>query len=143
VTYTHTHNAAGQPVKTHLYGFKARFVPLIRSGAKQQTIRAERKRMPISGDRMRLQHGPRFKPALIGFAVADLVEPVRIHVEAGGIVLGADRETRTTAADLDQFAVWDGFGDWADMRAFWRAEHPSAEVFTGFRTFWGTSLVLA
>ncbi len=141
---SHTPNAAGQPIKTHLFNFKPRFLEPIRAGTKRQTIRAERKRMPVNGDKMRLQHGSRFKPQLIGFATAELVEPIRIDVEGGHLWLGGVHvEERSSAEDLDRFAVLDGFGDWADMRGFWRAEHKTAPMFTGFRTHWGPTLVLA
>lgn len=38
--------------------------------------------------------------------------------------------------DLDEFARSDGFADWAELRAFWRDEHPGVESFDGVITFW-------
>ena len=37
---------------------------------------------------------------------------------------------------LDDFAVRDGFQGWADMRAFWRAEHPDVYKFNGVLIKW-------
>lgn len=125
---------------TTMFNFKARFVSKIEDGTKIGTIRAPRKRNAVAGDDLRLSHGSRFKPKLIGFAVALQVAPILIDLKGEVVeIRGAERVRFCTADVLDPFAVTDGFDDWADMRCFWLATHLALPVFDGFLTRWNST----
>ncbi len=105
------------------YSYKKRFAPKIRAGIKPQTMRNERKRHARPGEEIQHYTGMRTKQcAKVGVSICRAVTPVRIdfvrctiRVEGRGTIAGLDK--------LDAFAVMDGFDNWADMRAFWKAEH--------------------
>ena len=129
------------------YTFQPRFVLPIELGLKQQTIRRYKTHL-LGGDGLKghakvggpigLKTGPRFRPRYIGHATAVLVDHVLLEFAHGRRTLFGHMGTdiATAAADLDRFAVLDGFGDWHDMRAFWRVTH-EVDTFQGARIFWG------
>lgn len=126
------------------FNFQARFVIPIELGDKQQTIRRPRKDgwTARRGMMLQLQAGDRFHPRRIGLARCLNVGAIHLRFDRAWVRFeGTYGEaqgvtTLTAAKDLDAFAVRDGFQDFADMAAFWRATHDSA-VFTGVRTLWG------
>lgn len=129
------------------YSFNKRFVAPIRVGLglpvdeeippepKRQTIRAIGKRRHARPDEVvQLYHAMRTKGCfLIGTALCSSVEPIDLYLNADVVRVGAlDRPGNPvrayTAADgstgmLDAFARADGFGDWGEMKEFWREEH--------------------
>jgi hypothetical protein len=123
------------------YSFQKRFVEPIRWGLglgldvadevlsigepKRQTIRAVGKRVHARpGDKLQLYTGMRTKQCQqIGVARCISVMPIHINIEARIIKSGGVQLRRK---DLDGFARRDGFKDFADMRAFWLAEHGRA-----------------
>jgi hypothetical protein len=124
------------------YSFKARFVDPIKAGlgllppevlfddarSKRQTIRAiGRRRHARAGETVQLYIAMRTKQCRkIGDGECVRVDPIRIHVESGRIAIApdtADQRMYDKSCDLDAFAQRDGFGDWAEMREFWRKEH--------------------
>jgi len=119
------------------YSFKKQFVAPILAGTKRQTIRAERKRHARPGEAVQLYTAMRTRQCRqIGIAVCTSVLGIQIDVE-GGII----REMETgvairTAADLDDFAMLDGFPNWSEMAAFWRENHPDTPVFSGVLIRW-------
>jgi hypothetical protein len=118
------------------YSFKQQFVAPILSGAKQQTIRAGRKRHARPGDMMHLYAGMRTRQChLIGTSVCQYIIPITINLDAHRIALGdaVFDETR----DLDAFARKDGFADWPQMAAFWVKNHPHTGIFSGVLLRWG------
>jgi hypothetical protein len=118
------------------YSFKARFADPILRGDKRQTIRAHRKRHARPGEELQLYTGMRTKHCrLIGHAICERIEPIIIDVAGGAVHFPRSTET-INGDELDAFAVRDGFQDWEDMRAFWRAEHPSIAVFEGVVIRW-------
>lgn len=117
------------------YSFHKRFEPAIRAGTKLQTIRADRKRHALRGERIQLYVGMRSRHCrLIASPECVGVWPVRLQLEAG--VITADERNVRQPMHLDAFAVSDGFVDWADMVAFWKREHPSVLVFSGWVIRW-------
>ncbi len=117
------------------YSFKRRFIDPIRAGlgmsvetfdcsAKRQTIRAVGKRRHARADEtLQLYHGMRSRDCFrIGEAHCRRVREIRIFIGARRIIIG-DQPAIVSNAGLDQFAIDDGFADWADMQQFWRDEH--------------------
>lgn len=121
------------------FNFKARFVAPILAGTKVQTIRKPRKRDARPGDTLQLQSGDRFHPVRLGLARAVLVDKVSLDFRGDRRVLYGHlgMDVAHEAADLDRFAVMDGFTDWSDMRAFWAETHDGVPEFHGVRCFWG------
>lgn len=121
------------------YSFKPRFVDPIRSGRKQQTVRAiGRRRHARQGDRLQLYTGMRTKACrLIGRATCDIVEDIRLGFgRSAGVWLG---QISVLEVDRDVFAHADGFRDWAELVAFWEIEHPEAYAagrFDGVMIVW-------
>jgi hypothetical protein len=126
------------------YSFNKRFIAPIRVGLglpvdeeippepKVQTIRAIGKRRHARPDEVvQLYHGMRTKGCfLIGTAICKSVEPVTLSlskdlVGVGEIGKGIRRCYSGVGSTgmLDAFARADGFGDWAEMKEFWREEH--------------------
>ncbi|TGT72963.1 ASCH domain-containing protein [bacterium M00.F.Ca.ET.159.01.1.1] len=119
------------------YSFKQRFSAPIIAGTKRQTIRADRKRHARAGEQLQLYTGMRTKQCkLIARATCIGVDLVMLNladhgvVRINGIVLFSD-------AAMQKFARSDGFASWADMRDFWRDNHPGVEVFEGMLIRWG------
>ena len=110
-------------------GFKRRFVNPILEGAKGGTIRADRKdgRLPPIGGELQLYTAMRtvhcaliMRTPCIGVLAIKLHFVGRTRIVAGGKVWRG-------AKALDSFARFDGFGDFADMAAFWRETHDKKE----------------
>lgn len=47
-----------------------------------------------------------------------------------------DRRFYAGASDLDKFAVFDGFPDWAALREFWAETHRAVTIFDGWHVRW-------
>lgn len=123
------------------YSFQRRFVDPIQAGTKTQTIRGVGKRRHARvGAALQLYFAMRTKHCrkIIADPLCRAVYPVRLILwkdEVSEIKpTGADRLTE--AAQLDAFAVRDGFGDWSDMRGFWRVFHPGVTLFDGVLVGW-------
>jgi hypothetical protein len=110
------------------YSFNKRFEVAIREGWKTQTIRKGRARHARPGEFLQLFCGMRTAHC------RRIVEDVRC-IEVTVIVISfddlAEINSITTngapVADLDAFAVADGFTDSSDMSAFWRASHSALD----------------
>lgn len=119
------------------YSFKGRFAEPILSGSKRQTIRADRKRHARPGEELQLYTGMRTRSCrLIGRATCLTVSPIEIGFGYPPFVEVHHREA-VRDDELDHFARADGFADWADLAAFWAAEHPDTPVFSGVLIQWG------
>lgn len=133
------------------YSFQTQFVEPIRigltpgplrPGGKRHTIRSHGKRRHARpSETLQLYRGMRTKQCfLIGTALCVGVPPISIflarrraareRVEIGG------RGVLKTAAALDDFAVSDGFHDWAALREFWAEHHPGITDFDGIMIEW-------
>lgn len=118
------------------YSFKARFAPLIRSGAKTQTVRAERKRHALAGETLQLYTGMRTRSCkLIAKATCVAVSPIRFVFEPQPLIFLHGLQ-HADEATLDHFAQRDGFTGWADLAAFWAKEHPDLTAFSGVLIQW-------
>lgn len=148
------------------YSFKEQFIKPIRKGLglpnfnafgvdindadpalhlKRQTIRANRKRHVRPGETMQLYYGMRTKACLlIARARCISVEPISIDFEyrfhptwvQGRIEHGDPFHVCQGQENLDNFAVSDGFTNWAEMRKFWQQTHPGLDVFKGVLLRW-------
>jgi len=114
-----------------LYNFKARFVPLIESGAKTHTIRELRKYPSKAGDALYLYEGLRTKCArriLVTECIA--VQPIEVYrriaaavdvpavIEFGVRIAGQD----LAGDEIEAFARRDGFRNFDEMIGFWREQ---------------------
>lgn len=121
------------------YSFKQRFAAPIKAGTKRQTIRADRKRHALPGERLQLYTGMRTKHCkLIGRAECLDVAKITIlfndaDPEAEGIILPGFG----FPGGLDGFAIADGFASWAELKKFWRENHPGIDDFDGTLIMWG------
>jgi hypothetical protein len=119
------------------YSFKSQFAAPIAARTKVQTIRAERKRHARLGETLQLYTAMRTVHCrLIGLAICIGVGEVRLDLKQGRVDLWTGIQL-TTPADLDAYAIRDGFADWAAMRLFWAKTHPAATTFTGVAIEWG------
>lgn len=122
------------------YNFQKRFVPMITSGRKLQTIRREGKRIHARpGERVQLYTGMRTT------SCRKIVEPdpVCLAVQDIAIAVGEHRiefihidHVRVQDFDNHEFAVSDGFEDMDDFHAFWRDFH-GVGFFEGLLIRWG------
>lgn len=102
------------------YNFQKRFAPAVASGEKRQTIRARRStRHARAGEPIQLYTGMRTKDC------RKLIDPDPIcelstycAIREEGITLG-----NHPRMDMDEFAQWDGFKDFGDMKAWFRETH--------------------
>lgn len=114
--------------------FMPRFVPLVLSGEKRQTVRPTPKRIPKVGDRISLRAWTgkpyRSKQQLLREAVVTDVLPVKLNVAAimvDGCVLLDDEEWA--------FARADGFNNPQDMLEWFNCRH--GLPFKGVLIRWG------
>lgn len=102
------------------YNFQARFADLVASGRKSQTVRAPRKdgRHAKVGDALQLYTGMRTRQCrkLRDAVCHDVCD---IMLEANRILTFKPQELH----DLDQFARYDGFADWREMREWFSSTH--------------------
>ena len=138
----HVRRSGSEDTLMVAYSFKAQFRPPLLAGTKRQTIRADRKRPARPGEQLQLYTGMRTRQcAIVGRAVCLDTSPVRIDVDGGQIdAWTIPWGTTRSPIKMDAFAREDGFADWAEMREFWRREHPGAPVFSGVMIRWGVLL---
>lgn len=102
-----------------LYSYTPELAPLVKSGAKRQTIRTKRKIRPRVGQ---LAHnyagGYSTKRQHLGSPV--ITEVYDILIGGNGVIMNYDNDVGeyplTTDYELNSFASDDGFEDWAAMR---------------------------
>lgn len=134
------------------YSFQPQFVEPIRAGTKGGTIRAPR-RIPANwgndrhhiaqacgnharpGDALHLWCKLRTPQAFkIGERQCVGAEPIHLNF-LGHVQFPHRMMLIRESADLDAFAVFDGFEDWAGLAAFWRSTHGD-KVFDGWHIRW-------
>jgi len=120
------------------FGCKVRFVPPYIAGRKGGTIRAHRKdgrdHAQLGGE-IHLYTGLRTPRAyLFGRETCVDYLPIRLAFKRRPLVAWPKR-TIIARADLDRFAVFDGFENFDDMEAFWQATH-RVEEFNGGWILW-------
>jgi hypothetical protein len=122
------------------YSFKARFAEPILAGTKRQTIRATGKRRHAkAGDALQLYVGMRTKHCRKIIPDTTCVETAPITIlfddeddEAEGVILPGFG----FPGGLEGFARSDGFASWAELKAFWRENHPGVDQFEGVLIRW-------
>jgi len=122
------------------YSFQPCFVVPIRRlvSPKRQTIRAERKRHAIAGEKLQLYCRQRCKDGyLIGTALCDEVLPIRIEFAKHSRVTIGNLAPIAGRHALNQFAYADGFGSWEELQWFWEHHHRKIVNFSGQIIFWG------
>jgi hypothetical protein len=122
------------------YSFQKLFVPMIRSGRKAHTIRADRmgrSRHARPGERLQLYTALRTVHCqLIGTATCSAVEPVRLQPLPVAGFVQLNSTWLTARAELNDFAWADGFHDWEELCAFWKRHHPGISIFSGVIIRW-------
>lgn len=128
------------------YSFKKRFAPPIllgltpgplTEGMKRQTIRNDRKRHARPTEELQLYTGMRTSSCLLlGKPICTAVAPVRLILGHVGLVEIDGEPGVADAKGLDLFARFDGFRDWADLRAFWAEAHEGVVDFVGVLIRW-------
>lgn len=105
--------------------FKRQFAPLVESGAKLQTVRPRPKRRPHVGEPISLRAWTgqpyRSKQRVLRETVLTRISDVVIGREELRIECAPN--TLGSALTLDDFARADGFADWAELVAWFDAEH--------------------
>jgi hypothetical protein len=129
------------------YSFERRFIEPIKIGlvpgppaplAKRQTIRAERRRHARPGERVQLFFAMRTKQCqFLGEPRCVGVWPIHLTFNRPQALIER-MPSPEGAAELDAFARRDGFGDWADLAAFWAERHGRtvASSFQGLLIIW-------
>lgn len=127
------------------FSFKRRFVDPTLAGTKGGTIRADRKdgKLPPLNCALQLYTGMRTTQCELilitqccGVRRIRLIFKGRTRIVASNIGLtaamfGKAVHTWRSAEQLDDFARFDGFADFADMRDFWRETHDALAEFEG------------
>jgi hypothetical protein len=121
-------------VRSHVFMFQRRFVPLIVSGVKCTTIRPVGKRREVhAGDLLSLRCWSglpyRSPQTIIGTAIAG--ESAEMLLDDDGIRFHSHAVPRS---ELNMMAAWDGFADWREMLAWFAENH--ALPFSGLMFSW-------
>lgn len=127
-----------------MFSFKGRFIEPIRLKTKRQTIRTPRKRNARPGDRLQLYTGARMSPVKLGEADCLDAGSILLHLDHDRVSIAwaqAGTAHILTGIGLDAFAVEDGFGDWDDLKDFWRETHDPSGPFEGHIQQWGGTFV--
>lgn len=125
------------------YSFNKRFEAPILARTKRQTIRGVGARTHAkAGSALQLYTGMRTVSCrLMARATCSSISAVRLML-ATDLVRIDGRATHSLMPELDAFAVRDGFGDWGDLKEFWRDAHGSSiSDFEGVLVDWGDSAV--
>lgn len=118
-----------------LFNFKKVFAPMVRDGAKLQTIRATRadRKRPAIGDIACCYTGLRTRNTeLLREAVVTSCQAVRMDLQAGQVIVDG---RLLTAQEVTELAQRDGFSSRAAMLA-WFADNHGSGTFEGFITTW-------
>lgn len=106
-----------------ILGFKERFVDLIRSGKKRQTIRAFRKHPIFCCEHLYLYCGLRTNHT-VKICEAQCTGTWKIRITNRSVIIyDMLKITLKKREELDRFARQDGFSSWNDMKEFWKSEH--------------------
>lgn len=100
-----------------IVAFKPRFVPFVRDGSKQHTLRDERQgdRQIVAGDRLDLYENVRQKTqALLGRYLCTRVQVARFDVKVGMYAMWIDG-VELSRDEADNFAWRDGFRHMIDI----------------------------
>lgn len=120
------------------YSFRKQFAEPILAGTKGGTIRADRKRHARPGEELQLYTGMRTKQCrLITRQTCLDAHPVAFNFPVDAVLLTIHRHPLKRFDLLDVFARFDGFPDWAALKAFWSEEHGAdLKPFAGVHIRW-------
>jgi hypothetical protein len=124
------------------YSFQKQFAAPILERTKGGTIRAiGRRRHARPGDALQLYTAMRTKHCkLISRETCLATAPIRLDFRSRENLLIGDRGSGLVelagARQLDAFARFDGFGDWAQLREFWREVHEALRRWRGVHIRW-------
>lgn len=126
------------------YSFKQQFAPPILAGTKRHTVRNDRKRHARPGEELQLYTGMRTRQCkLLARSICEDVVPITFWFDDDPESEGIVTPGFGYPGGLEGFAVADGFASWAELKKFWRVNHPniwqpdgSAE-FKGVLIIWG------
>ena len=119
------------------YSFQKRFAPRIEDGTKRHTIRLDPRRHARPGEALQLFVGMRTTSCrkIIADPLCISVEPIQIDFDAEGRIAAACIDDNPVA-DLDGFALADGFESLSDMEGFWVMHHGLLRAFHGVLIAW-------
>lgn len=115
--------------------FKSQFAPLVKSGAKRQTLRPTPKRMPKIGEKesWREWTGKPYRSRQNELARVELTKVERIAVNTFPtedlIILGGMKRRLATLEEQEQIAVADGFKSFKEMGRWFHSQY--GECFDG------------
>lgn len=122
------------------YSFQRQFIEPITARRKGQTIRAVGKRRHARvGQMLQLYFGMRTQHCrkIIDDQACLRFDRVRMNFGLRTVVIGPDGgPLLDRRADLDRFAVLDGFENWEALDDFWRTWHPDHRFFDGVMPGW-------
>lgn len=99
-------------------------------------MRNERKRHAQPGEELQLYTAMRTKQCqLIGRAICAAVTPIRLDFKRRSVRI-AGRPIIHKMANLDAFALRDGFTSWFDLYLFWKKEHGAIVTWSGVLVEW-------
>jgi hypothetical protein len=110
----------------HVRMFKPQFAPLVKSGAKCQTVRPTPKRMPKAGDRisLRMWTGKPYRSKQQVLREADISSVERITLcDTGRELLVRIGDKSLTPEEVNAFAAADGFTNGIEMFNWFEATH--------------------
>lgn len=124
-----------------------RFVPLVLSGAKHQTMRLNSVRLPCVGDILDLRQwsDKPYHSKHIKLIEAPLLHREAVMIEADGLVTLGCPHRRLARREAEAFARADGFTDHDDMIAWLKANHKPIRagqftlLFSGWVFYWDPS----
>ena len=117
------------------YNFQPRFRKPILEGTKGGTIRGQRRRHARAGDELQLYTGMRTTRCdLIARRTCLSVQPIILEFEVTKVVLGD--AVIASPEQLDAFAEFDGFQNYAELVEFWRETHCADGYWTGWHIRW-------
>lgn len=123
---------------THQLGFKPQFVDAVASGAKRQTIRrVNSEKIYAAGDTIQLvnlETGKLIKEVVLTDIDVVYINKYFLTLIIGGMYVGFDFKDK----EHDDFARRDGFTDYAQMWAWFKAEYGLSDddVFEGQLLQW-------
>jgi hypothetical protein len=119
------------------YSFQRQFAEPILAGTKGGTIRADRRRHARVGEELQLYVGMRTKTCrLVARKRCLAVDPITINLVSWNVgYVISDARCLRRLAELDAFAVFDGFASFQEMAEFWRKTH-GVQFFRGWHIRW-------
>jgi hypothetical protein len=99
------------------YSFKERFIPLIKSGAKKQTIRGKRKNQAKPGDKLYLFYGMRTKFCMRILETRCTAVKSIIIYKRGSVYINGKQQNDD---QREKLAIADGFENYETMLRWWK-----------------------